>query len=166
MTRYVTGFHLSAVMASVLFLSVAAHAQGAPGAPTPGTPLAPVSPPPPAPATAAAPLVPPADAVALCRDGTFIVAPATVAGCESRGGIHVVMPRRVPPAAPVATPASESRADDAARERAAATPPPGATMRCKDGTWLTGAQDATRCENAGGVALLITQPLAPPPLRP
>jgi hypothetical protein len=165
MTRYVTGF-LVALLAVATFKPVAVQSQGVPGAgtPIPGTPLPPVSPPPPAPALATAPVIPPADAVALCRDGTFVIAPATVATCDARGGLQVAMPRQVPPPAPVV--AAPVSAVDADAERANSTPPTGATMRCKDGTWLTGAQDATRCANSGGVAMLIAQPLALPPVRP
>lgn len=154
MIRLVTGL----VITAIVFAPLSARAQAVPAAP------APVSPPPPAPAVAAAPVAPPADAVALCRDGTFVIAPATVASCDARGGILVVMPRQVPPPAPVA--AAQASAEDAAAARATATPPVGATMRCKDGTWMTGAQDASRCANAGGVAVLITQPRTPPPPRP
>jgi len=154
MTRLVTGL----LMAACALAPFALQAQAAPTAP------APASPPPPAPGVAAAPIVPPADAVALCRDGTFIVAPATVAGCDARGGLQVAMPRQVPLL--VFVPAAQAQTVDTERERAAAPPPTGATMRCKDGTWLTGAQDAERCANAGGVAMLVTQPLAPPPVRP
>jgi hypothetical protein len=152
--RYVTGLLLTACALAPLSL----RGQAAP------VPPAPASPPVPAAGVAAAPVVPPADAVALCRDGTFIVEPGTAAGCEARGGLLVAMPRRVPPPAPVA--AAPAQSVDAERERAAATPPAGATMRCKDGTWLTGVQDASRCANAGGVAMLVTQPIAPPPARP
>jgi len=42
-------------------------------------------------------------------------------------------------------------------------PPAGATMRCKDGTYLTGTPSDARCAGFGGVAVLLPVPTPPPP---
>jgi hypothetical protein len=42
-----------------------------------------------------------------------------------------------------------------------ATPPAGTTMRCKDGTYLTGTPSADRCANNGGVASYHPVPATP-----
>lgn len=44
-----------------------------------------------------------------------------------------------------------------------ATPPAGATMRCKDGTWLFGAPSAARCDRNGGLATILPVRASPPP---
>jgi hypothetical protein len=50
---------------------------------------------------------------------------------------------------------------------AAEVPPIGATMRCKDGTYLTGAPSTDRCSSNGGVAATYpAQSSAPPAPRP
>jgi hypothetical protein len=46
------------------------------------------------------------------------------------------------------------------------TPPAGATMRCKDGTWLFGAPSAARCDRNGGLATILPVRAAPPPAPP
>lgn len=46
------------------------------------------------------------------------------------------------------------------------TPPAGATMRCKDGTWLFGAPSAARCDRNGGLATILPVRAAPPPPPP
>lgn len=46
------------------------------------------------------------------------------------------------------------------------TPPAGATMRCKDGTWLSGAPSAARCDRNGGLATILPVRAAPPPPPP
>ncbi len=125
---------------------------------------APASPPPTAvaPATAAPTLVPPADAVALCNDRTVVVAPAQPSACSARGGVKVLLPGPRPaPAAPVRAAAPAQVAAPAS----AVTPPAGATMRCKDGTWLSGTPDAQRCRDKGGLAVILPVQ-APPPARP
>jgi hypothetical protein len=48
----------------------------------------------------------------------------------------------------------------------AAARPVGATMRCKDGTYLTGAVSADRCASNGGVAVTFPVVAAPAPPRP
>jgi hypothetical protein len=68
-------------------------------------------------------------------------------------------PRR----APVATASTVSRNLIPATE----APPIGATMRCKDGTYLTGAGSTGRCANNGGVAAMYPAlPASPPAPRP
>ena len=44
--------------------------------------------------------------------------------------------------------------------------PTGATMRCKDGTYLTGPPAADRCANNGGVTAIMAPHPAPPTPRP
>jgi len=107
---------------------------------------------------------PPANAVALCKDGTYIVAPADASACGNHRGLQVAMPQRAapPPAVShVAAPAAAVRANPAAT---ATTPPAGATMRCKDGTWLNGTRAAGAC--AGHAGLAMTVPLRGPAPRP
>lgn len=128
------------------------------------TTLPPASPAPAAPSAPSAQLVvpvPPANAVALCGDGSFVQAPAGPAACGTRGGLRLVLPTRPsgPPPRPVpelATPAVM------AAPAAASQPPAGATMRCKDGTWLSGAPAAERCTDRGGVATVLPPERVPP----
>jgi len=110
------------------------------------------------------PSAPPANAVALCKDGTYIVAPGDASACGTHRGLQLAMPQRAaPPAAVsrVAAPAAAVRATPAAT---ATTPPAGATMRCKDGTWLSGSPAAAAC--AGHAGLAMTVPLRGPAPRP
>jgi len=100
---------------------------------------------------------PPANAVALCRDGTYIVAPSDASACGTHRGLQVAMIQRAtPPAAAgrVAAPAAAVRATPAAP---ASTPPPGATTLCKDGTWLNGAPAAGACAGHAGLAMTVPQ---------
>jgi hypothetical protein len=69
--------------------------------------------------------------------------------------------RTVPPASP---PQRVTVADPSASgSSAAASPPPGATMRCRNGEYLTGDALSSRCDDKGGVAIVIPQPPPPPP---
>jgi hypothetical protein len=151
---------LRALFASLL---VAAPLAGPLAAQAPRLPAA--SPPPPAPVEAPRLLAPPANAVAQCGDFTFVVAPATPAVCESRGGVKVVLPgaRAAAPAtgrtAPAA-PALRATAPQPAATLRDAAPPAGATMRCRDGSWLTGTPNASRCDRNGGLAVIL--PSTPP----
>lgn len=116
------------------------------------------------PAPAVAPAAPPANAVAQCRDGTFVVAPSDPSACAAHRGLLVRMPEvrtPVPPPARAAAPVAAARA--ATPEVA---PPAGATMRCKDGTYLTGAPAAGRCDSYGGLAVVLppARETPPPPL--
>jgi hypothetical protein len=141
------------------------HAQDAPPRQLP-----PASPPPTAPRTAPEPVVaPPANAVALCNDASFVVAPAQPSACAARGGLKLVLPTyRASTPADVAP----GRVPVAAAVQAAltpSTPPAGATMRCKDGTWFSGTPDAARCVSNGGLAVILppsNPPVPPPPARP
>jgi len=113
-------------------------------------------------AAAAGPVVPPAGAVARCRDGTFIVAPSDASACSTHRGVGVVFPQRSAPPRPAARPVPVAQV--AAPSDA---PPSGATMRCKDGTWLAGAPAEGRCEGHGGTAVVLPAPRpAPPTPRP
>jgi len=116
------------------------------------------------PAAAASPAEPPANAVAQCTDGAFVVAPADAGACATHGGVLVLLPQRAEPRRPVAARVPVSAP---AAARAAALAPDGATMRCKDGTYLTGAPSEGRCDAYGGVAALLAAPrTAPPPPLP
>ena len=141
-----------------------ARAQNAP------IPKSPVSPPPPAPSTAptAAPM-PPDSAVALCMDGSWIKTPRTAADCTARGGLRVAMPPKAEPIpAPVAASAASRNIIAAQRATLNVGIPAGATMQCKDGTFLFGAPDESRCAQSGGVAAMMPAnlPAPPPPRRP
>lgn len=75
----------------------------------------------------------------------------------------VPIQRAAPPPAPVA------RSTDAAAPTPAAmdAAPAGATMRCKDGLWLTGPAAPNRCARNGGVAVILpVRAAAPPPPQP
>lgn len=143
-----------------------ASAQGASAPPTAPAPHVSPSPPPVAqtvivPASA----LPPTDsAVALCNNGTFVKEPGTVADCASRGGLRVAMPPRVK--APTLAPAPALAPSFSLRPAIAdQAPPVGATMRCKDGTYLSGTASANRCANNGGLAAILP-PLPPVPPTP
>ena len=123
-----------------------------------------VSPPPdsvrlvaPAPVTA-----PPANAVAQCADGTFIAAPGDASGCASHGGLHVLLPRQAA-APPAMSHVAAAPVASLAAQPSNAAPPVGATMRCKDGTYLGGAPSEAACSGNGGLAAAIVTPRTPPP---
>ena len=118
------------------------------------------TPPPPPKVVVPASALPPSDsAVALCNNGTFVMEPGTPADCASRGGLRVAMARRGKPPVLRASPSTAVRA--ALVEQA---PPAGATMRCKDGTYLSGTASADRCANNGGLAAVLpVRPAVPPP---
>lgn len=152
---------------SCLALLMVAAPLAAQDAPPPPRQLPPASPPPaeraPAPPTTAP--APPANAVALCGDGSFVVAPALPAACGQRGGLRLTLPaaRGQTPAdvAPGRAPAPAPATLQAPRPPE--TPPAGATMRCKDGTWLSGTADAARCANNGGLLVILPPVRTPPP---
>lgn len=140
-------------------------AQGPPADPPAALP--PASAAPTAPAATVAPVGPPANAVAVCNDQSVILAPAAPSACATRGGVKVTLPayRAVPapeavrPAPKGPTPATPSLVSD--------TPPSGATMRCRDGSWLSGAPAPGRCDaNGGTAAILPVAPPVPPAPRP
>jgi hypothetical protein len=154
-----------AAMLATIGAPAAARAQDAP------IPKSVVStPPPPAPSTAptAAP-TPPDSAVALCMDGIWIKTPRTAADCTARGGLRVAMPPKAEPIpAPVAASAASRNIIAAQRATLNVGIPAGATMQCKDGTFLFGAPDESRCAQSGGVAAMMPAnlPAPPPPRRP
>lgn len=154
--------HLASGGAFALIVALA-PSLGAQEAPRP---VAPASPPPaaPAPAPAVTVTAPPANAVALCNDQSFIIAPALPSACTARGGLKLVLPtyRPAPPSAAAPQTASV-RAPEPVRDD---TPPAGATMRCKDGTWLAGEAAAARCAANGGLATILPVRAAPPPPPP
>ena len=134
-------------------------AQRAVPAPAPVVPIKPASPSPDSlRRAAAAPFpAPPANAVALCADGTYLVAPAAPDGCTAHGGLRI----RMLPAAPPAPPGAVRVTTGPAALRAA-TPPAGATMRCKDGTFLAGAPSDAACTGHGGLAAALPAPRQAP----
>ena len=106
----------------------------------------------------------PANAVAQCVDGTFVVAPGTAASCASHRGVLVRFPSRTPPPRPVAAaPAGQLAAPRPAAASSPATAPAGSTMQCKDGTFLSGPATASRCDAYGGLAALLPAPRPSPP---
>ena len=148
------------LMASLALLALAAvplSAQEPPRA------LPPASPPPPAPALAPKLVPPPANAVAQCSDQTFVVAPAEPSACATRGGVKVFLPgARATPAPSAVAPtvrAPAPRPSALARDDA---PPAGATMRCRDGLWLSGTPSDSRCDRNGGLAVILPAPRAIP----
>jgi hypothetical protein len=118
------------------------------------------------PAVAAAATAEPANAIARCADGTFVVPPSDASACANRGGARVIMPGRGTPPAPVAR-AVTAQATVRAAPVPAAAPPAGATMLCRDGTYLSGAPSAGRCDANGGLVAILPAPRAapPPPVR-
>jgi hypothetical protein len=161
---------VASLFVATLLAGAAAVPARAQDAPPPQLP--PASPPPTAPRPAPQPVPPPADAVALCNDASFVVAPATPSACGSRGGLKLVLPTyraqvpadvapgRVPTPAALQAPPGPS------------TPPADATMRCKDGTWFSGTPDAAQCASNGGLAVILppsnppVPPAPQPPARP
>jgi len=142
----------------------AATAAGAPSAARPAlapAPARPGVPPdsirPKAAVTAAAP----AGAVALCRDGTYLVPPSAVSDCSSHRGLQAAMPQRAAPPSAGAAQARVQATPSVALANAA--PPAGATMRCKDGTYLSDRPSADACSGRGGLAAALPLAGAAPP---
>ncbi len=117
----------------------------------------------PAAAALAAP-APPPNAVAQCKDGTFMVAPKTASDCTSHRGLQVAMTQRAAPPAAVSRAATQPAALRAAPAAAATPPPAGATIRCRDGTYLTGTPVASACDAHAGLAMMM--PVRGTPPRP
>ena len=116
----------------------------------------------------AARIAPPADAVALCSDGTFIVAPGDSTGCASHRGVRVMLPPRAEPPLKASTASAAAAANVqalAAQHAERLAPPSNATMQCKDGTFLYGKPSDDRCAGNGGVAAIFSHP-TPAPARP
>lgn len=127
----------------------------------------------------------PDGALIRCNDGTWAPKGATVAACETHGGLAYRLPEIIAPPAPLARPdastpkftprpapsgalSSEERAQrnaDAAaaqaksikttRVMAPTAPPADATLACKDGTYLSGQAEAARCDAHGGLAVFL-----------
>jgi hypothetical protein len=153
MSRY-TPFVLFAAFA-IGGAPVASEAQGTPAGPPRTLPTVAT---PPAPAVAKPAAVPTDSTVALCNDGSFVNQPGTVADCASRGGLRVAMQPR--PKAPVRRAGPSLSVRPPVAEQG---PPAGATMRCKDGTYLSGAAAANRCADNGGMAVILPPPRPTPP---
>ena len=95
------------------------------------------------------PSEPPVDAVALCGDGTWVIAPADPSACASRGNAKILFTpttRQAPPLAVARSIVSQQTPFTNVR-------PDGATMQCKDGTYLFGAPSDERCRQNGGVGV-------------
>ena len=82
-------------------------------------------------------------------------APTVVAGPPTPEPLVRPVPSRI--AAAAMTPAQRIASADA-------SPPSGATMRCKDGTFLTGSPSEERCEANGGLTVIF--PALPPAPQP
>ena len=165
--------------ATIIAVAPAAAQSGAPSNPTPPAPAPtlklqtpPVAPPPPRPA----PLIPasqrtPTPPISLKAAPGGGAPVATVRPDTTRLAARA-MPALAAPAArvaspprttPVAAPSAVSRNVIPATEAA----PIGASMRCKDGTYLTGTASADRCTSNGGVAATYpAQPGSPPAPKP
>jgi hypothetical protein len=112
------------------------------------------------PAPAARTLTAPAGAVARCGDGTFVTASDAATACATHRGVLMRLP--LAPGAP--PPPTRSMAPVATRVVAAdAAPPAGATMRCKDGTYLFGATVPAACDANGGLGVALPSPRSAPP---
>ena len=85
-----------------------------------------------------------------------VVAPAPAVKPVQRA---TPLPTAIAPTVRAAEPVAVVRsADD--------TPPLGATMRCKNGTWLSGTPVASRCDRNRGLAVILpVRAAAPPPPR-
>ncbi|MDE3150618.1 MAG: hypothetical protein KGL93_00070, partial [Gemmatimonadota bacterium] len=81
-------------------------------------------------------------------------------------------PAKAPPAPPVQAPppapGAAPQASSPARALSAPDPsaPEGATLRCKDGTYLTGAQPDAACDAHRGIAARFAPRVAPAVPRP
>lgn len=116
------------------------------------------------PVTAATVAAVPANAVARCGDGTYLLSGSAANGCAAHGGIRVILPREGTPPPPAATRIISTPAATRAAA-ASATPPAGATMRCRDGTFLSGAPSDAACAGHSGLAAALMPP-RPAPVAP
>jgi hypothetical protein len=157
-------------LAALIFLAGVAHVAAAQGtqptppaaAPAPALKLPANAPPPPRPA----PLVPasqrtPTPALSLKpAPDVGLARPSSVHPDSARAARQRAQSAAIAAAAPAARLASPPRrtptpaaTTSAKTVNTADTRPIGATMRCKDGTYLTGAPSADRCSGNGGVAV-------------
>jgi hypothetical protein len=116
------------------------------------------------PKSAVAASTPPVGAVALCGDGTFATR-ALDTTCASHLGVkgkagYVA----APPPTPAARAAALAAAAKASTTMQKSGPPAGASMQCKDGTYLSGTASADRCANNGGLAAVFPVRAQAPPV--
>jgi hypothetical protein len=143
------------------------------------TPLVPFNP------SASGPVVGfgPNGATLRCRDGSYPAAGAPDTACDGKGGVMVRWPlRKQPPAAqpqvratapaipaearqvPDTTPPAGFVSNAERREqakRATGRPPEGATLLCRDGTYVVRDTVAARCAANGGLATRLVTPRTP-----
>jgi N-acetylmuramoyl-L-alanine amidase len=179
------------IAASAIFLALAHTAVAQSGTPsTPAPPaqaapqplkLPPSSPPPPRPAavvpasqrTPTPPLgVRPVPDAGLVKPSSMHPDSARAAAARTAAA-RTSATATVPPALPAArvnnpprVPKTAATPVVSANMVAAQPRPDGATMRCKDGTYITGTASADRCANNGGVTATFPAASAPPPPRP
>lgn len=112
----------------------------------------------------------PEGATLRCRDGSYPPPFAPEAACDQKGGVLVKFrvrgtPAPLPaPASPPAAPASVTLPPAPERPPSRANvfiPPPerpaGATLLCRDGTYVVADTSALRCASRGGVQLRFPQ---------
>ena len=159
----VLGFATAAVLIACTSRSASAQANSSSSsAPVPH--IDPIPPPtPPKNLTPASALPPTDSSIALCKNGTWIYVPGTIADCAQRGGLQVALPPRA--RVPQVAIAAAAQAIVIAPAKVASAPPATATMQCKDGTFVYGTPSDDRCSANGGVAALFPHP-TPPPARP
>ena len=167
-------------MIAVAMLFGAAHAagaqSGAPSTPAPpsGTQAAPQVKAPPAPALPPRPSNIPASQRTPTPPLSLRPAPVGSAVSSRRpDSAKIVAPAKPAADAPAARVANPARKTPVAIAPAATktvltaeAPPIGATMRCKDGTYLTGTPSADRCSGNGGVSVTYPAQTAPVSPRP
>jgi hypothetical protein len=136
------------------------------------------------PAPPAAPVALPIDtkqplgATIRCADGSWIPAGGAVTVCDTHKGIAFRLPEKTPPppaktrpdagatkiapppapqgiSAPVVTSSSVRSTANANAPKGPIAPPADATLACMDGTFLTGAADASRCQAYGGLSAIL-----------
>jgi hypothetical protein len=150
---------VSIAIAALLVVSITPQSARAQGAP----PRSVVTPPP-APIAAVTAPIPSDSAVALCMDGSWVKIPRTADDCTTRGGLRIAMPpRAIAPPAPIAASAANRNVITTQRATLNVGVPAGATMQCKDGTFLFGTPADSRCAQNGGVAAIMPTPAPPPP---
>ncbi len=181
--------HSDRLMRVALVMAMAMVAAPAVVAAQAATPAQATTPAPPAAmaASPASPTVPgetltgsgPNGATMRCRDGSYPAPLAPDSACEGKGGILVRFPvlrRPAPRPAVKVTPAPALPGDEAASTAPSVeTPtasranivipaprvPDGATMQCRDGSFVVADTSATRCSARGGVHVRFPQRVRP-----